>query len=238
MIDSSIWVAWAGRVSVLHWKIGQQICMFFAASLKTPCGQWLCWAPQLQPSLKILRMWFIISLLHRFFVVVVVFLPSWGLALNAVSGPPNNFLGLVRDTSLEWGESLYTWVPSMWKFKRCLSYGVQPLECFEQWGHHWKMELNLSLSNPWSPLHVLSLNERHFRCGEKLKWKLLHQNISFGGGGRGRGGVFGKILIFFKEQREVDESIWGYNDQSLHCLPSLPNASSKMEKINEAREMS
>lgn len=27
-----------------------------------------------------------------------------------------------------------------------------------------------------------SLNECHLRCGEKLKWKLLHQNISFGGG--------------------------------------------------------
>jgi hypothetical protein len=26
------------------------------------------------------------------------------------------------------------------------------------------------------------LSECHFRCGEKLKWKLLHQNISFGGG--------------------------------------------------------
>ena len=49
-----------------------------------------------------------------------------------------------------------------------------------------------------------SLNECHFRCGEKLKWKLLHQNISFGGGT-----VRKKILIFsfFKEQREVDERI-------------------------------
>lgn len=201
MIDSSIWVAWAGRVSVPHWKIGQQICIFFAASLKTPWGQWLCWALQLQPSLKILRMWFIISLLHSFFCFSF---PSWGLALNAVSGPPNNFLGLVRDTSLEWGESLYTWEPSMcwvWTFKRCLSYGVQPLERFEQWGHHWKMELNPSLSNPWSPLHVLSLNERHFRCGEKLKWKLLHQNISFGGGGRGGGGVWKNPNFFERTKR-------------------------------------
>lgn len=164
--------------------------------------------------------------------LLFVLFSSWGLALNAVSGPPKIFLGLVRDTSLEWGESLYTWVPSMcwmWKFKRCLSYGIQPLEHFEQWGHHWKLQLNPSPNNPWSPLHVLSLNERHFRCGEKLKWKLLHQNISFGGG---RGGVFGKILIFFffKEQRAVDESIWGYNDQSLHCLPSLPNRLPKWRK--------
>lgn len=138
---------------------------------------------------------FILFLFVLFFCFL--FFSTWGLALNAISGPPNNFLGLVRDTSLEWGESLYTWVPSMcwvWKLKRCLSYGVQPLERFEQWGHHWKMELNPSLNNPWSPLHVLSLNECHFRCGEKLKWKLLHQNISFGGGG---GGGVGKILIFF-----------------------------------------
>lgn len=48
----------------------------------------------------------------------------------------------------------------------------------------------------------------------------------------GVGGVFGKILIFFffKEQRAVDESIWGYNDQSLHCLPSLPNRLPKWRK--------
>lgn len=29
---------------------------------------------------------------------------------------------------------------------------------------------------------LVSLSEHHFRCGEKLKWKLLHQNISFGEG--------------------------------------------------------
>lgn len=46
-----------------------------------------------------------------------------------------------------------------------------------------------------------SLSECHFRCGEKLKWKLLHQNISCGGG------TAWKNPNYFKEQREVDERI-------------------------------
>lgn len=50
-------------------------------------------------------------------------------------------------------------------------------------------------------MFLVSLNECHFRCGEKPKWKLLHQNISFGGG------TVWKIFNFFKEQREVDERI-------------------------------
>lgn len=180
---------------IVGWQNPSKYASFFAASLKTPWGQWLCWAPQLQPSLKILRMWFIISLLHCF---LFCFVFQLRLSFECCFWASKNFLELVRDTSLEWGESLYTWVPSMcwmWKFKRCLSYGIQPLEHFEQWGHHWKLQLNPSPNNPWSPLHVLSLNERHFRCGEKLKWKLLHQNISFGGG-RG-GGVWKNSNFFF-----------------------------------------
>lgn len=77
-------------------------------------------------------------------------------------------------------------------------------------------------------LHALSESERASlqMWWERLKWKLLHQNTSFGGGGRRA--LLGKIFFFFlKEQREVDERIWGYNDQSLHCLLPLPHSSSK-----------
>lgn len=45
----------------------QYMCILLPACSWTPWGHQLCLAPERQPSLKILRMWLIISLLHFFF---------------------------------------------------------------------------------------------------------------------------------------------------------------------------
>lgn len=103
-------------------------------------------------------------------------------------------------------KSLYTWVPSMcWmrKVKRYLAW------CWASGTERWGQRL---LASPLEDriqfksqqflksfaCSLGSLNERHFRCGEKLKWKLLHENISFG-----RGELFGKILIFLRNKEKL-----------------------------------
>lgn len=206
------------------------MCILLPVSWWIPWRQWLCLALQLQHSLKRLWMWLIIGLFYFFL--------SWGFALDfcSVSLPLNYLPELVRDTLLEQGKVftqkylLYTeWErqkgPQLW----CSASRTPWAMGEEAAGTTTGRQNSFQVSTILEVLCMLleSLNECHFRCGEKLKWKLLHQNISFGGGT-----VRKKILIFFffKEQREVDERIWGYNDQSLHCLPSLPTLLPKWRK--------
>ena len=95
------------------------------------------------------------------------------------------------------------------------------------WHNHWKTEFSPSLNNPWSPLHALRESEW---VSLQMWWEAEMETIT------SKhfiwwGDCSEKILIFFfKEQREVDERIWGYNDQSLHCLPSLPTLLPKWRK--------
>lgn len=96
------------------------------------------------------------------------------------------------------------------------------------WHNHWKTEFIPSLKNPWSPLHALRESEW---VSLQMWWEAEMETIT------SKhfiwwGDCSEKILIFFffKEQREVDERIWGYNDQSLHCLPSLPTLLPKWRK--------
>lgn len=171
------------------------MCILLPVSWWIPWRQWLCLALQLQHSLKRLWMWLIIGLFYFFL--------SWGFALDfcSVSLPLNYLPELVRDTLLEQGKVftqkylLYTeWErqkgPQLW----CSASRTPWAMGEEAAGTTTGRQNSFQVSTILEVLCMLleSLNECHFRCGEKLKWKLLHQNISFGGGT-----VRKKILIFF-----------------------------------------
>lgn len=198
----------------------QQICIFLPGGLQTPWGQWLCLAPQLHPSLKILRMWLIISLLHFFFQLRSSL--RW-----SVSSPLNKFLRFVSDISLKWRKVFIheyllcaEWEklrgPRMVLSLRDRAMGAEAAGITT--GRQNSIQVSTILEvfcmlfreSEWVSLQMWREAEM-----ETITWK----HFIWSGAG---GGTVWKNPNFFKEQREVDERIWGYNDQSLYCLPSLP----------------
>lgn len=142
---------------IVSWRKPSRCASFFQLVGELIALRAVTLALQLQPSLKILRMWLLISLLHLFF--------SWGFTLDfcSVSLLPNYFPGLVRLYLVGTRKGIYTEVPVLcWMGKirgtSTVVFGLQdPLSNGGRgcWHPHWKTEFNLSLNNPWSPLHAL-----------------------------------------------------------------------------------
>ena len=204
------------------------MCISPPASLKSPLGTLLgCTASTFFKDIRNVANY---QLALLFF--------SWGLASDEVSWPLNNFLGLVSDTSLEWGKKVFIHEYLLCDECESLSgasamvFGLQSLWATgapQEDGIQSKSQQPLKsfACSYWVWMSVTSDVVRSWNGNYYIK--TFHLVV---------GGTIWKNLNFFKEQREVDESIWGYNDQSLHCLFSLPSPSSKMEKRDEARDMS